>query len=66
MSILAVADQMSASLGVHPQMGWNSWNKYNCSISSDIIKTNADKMGELGLVYLGYEYLNIDDCWMAP
>jgi hypothetical protein len=27
------------------------------------VKAVADKMNSLGLHNLGYEYLNIDDCW---
>ncbi|CDW79993.1 melibiase family protein [Stylonychia lemnae] len=44
-------------------MGWNTWNKYNCQISEDIIKSNADEIVNLGLDKLGYVYVNIDDCW---
>lgn len=47
-------------------MGWNTWNKYGCGISLDIIKQNADKIVELGLDKIGYIYVNIDDCWMLP
>ena len=46
-------------------MGWNSWNKFHCDISGDLIKQTADKLVELGLSDLGYTYVNIDDCWQA-
>jgi alpha-galactosidase len=46
-------------------MGWNSWNKFHCDISGDLIKKAADKIVELGLSDLGYTYVNIDDCWQA-
>ncbi|KAK4212623.1 glycoside hydrolase superfamily [Rhypophila decipiens] len=46
-----------------PAMGWNSWNEYGC----DIKETDFIKVGQLlillGLKDLGYEYVNIDDCW---
>lgn len=45
-------------------MGWNTWNKYACDISEDIIKSNADQIVKLGLDKLGYVYVNVDDCWM--
>lgn len=45
-------------------MGWNSWNKFACDISETLIKQTADKIVALGLDKLGYEYVNIDDCWM--
>lgn len=45
-------------------MGWNTWNKFGCSINEHIIRDNADRIVELGLDKLGYKYVNIDDCWM--
>ena len=44
-------------------MGWNTWNKFACDIHEDLIMKTADKMVDLGLVKLGYKYLNLDDCW---
>jgi alpha-galactosidase len=44
-------------------MGWNTWNKYGCSISEDDIISNAKVIKSLGLDKLGYVYVNIDDCW---
>ena len=46
-------------------MGWNTWNKYGCDISEAIIKSNAQKLIDLGLDALGYVYVNIDDCWQT-
>jgi len=51
------------NLGTHPQMGWNTWNKYHCDISGDLVKNTSDSMVSLGLSDLGYNYLIIDDCW---
>eukprot|EP00347_Sterkiella_histriomuscorum_P006059 403354222 len=45
-------------------MGWNSWNKFYCDVSETLIKQTADKLVELGLDKLGYNYVNVDDCWM--
>lgn len=50
-------------LGLTPQMGWNSWNKYGCDINETIIIDAAQKMKELGLQDLGYEYIVMDDCY---
>ena len=44
-------------------MGWNSWNEYGCNITDDVFVTVADLIVSLGLKGLGYEYVNIDDCW---
>lgn len=46
-----------------PAMGWNSWNEYACDIKDETFVTVADLMVTLGLKDLGYEYVNIDDCW---
>ncbi|KAK9665972.1 hypothetical protein RND81_14G150300 [Saponaria officinalis] len=51
------------SLGRTPPMGWNSWNHFGCDINEKIIKETADAMVSSGLSALGYEYINIDDCW---
>ena len=47
-----------------PQMGWNTWNKYYCNVSEEIVKFNSDAIVQLGLDKLGYKYINVDDCWM--
>ncbi len=49
-----------------PPMGWNSFNHFGCSINETVVMETADAMVESGMAALGYEYVNIDDCWMAP
>ncbi|KAH9817917.1 family 27 glycoside hydrolase [Melampsora americana] len=49
-----------------PAMGWNTWNKYGCSINEDLILKAAQAIKTHGLDELGYNYINIDDCWQAP
>lgn len=51
------------NLSQTPQMGWSSWNKFQCNIDEDIIKSIADAMVSSGLKDAGYTYVNIDDCW---
>jgi alpha-galactosidase len=46
-----------------PPMGWNSWNKFACNVSEDLIKETADAMVASGMKDAGYEYVVIDDCW---
>jgi alpha-galactosidase len=45
-------------------MGWNSWNTFQCNISESLIKATADAMVSSGMEAAGYQYVNIDDCWM--
>ena len=54
---------LNNGLGRTPQMGWNSWNHFHCNISQDVIEKTADAFVKLGLDKLGYEYVNIDNCW---
>ena len=44
-----------------PAMGWNSWNAFGSGNTAALTRTMADKMIELGLDKLGYEYLVLDD-----
>jgi alpha-galactosidase len=46
-----------------PPMGWNSWNKFACTIDEKIIRAQADAMVSSGMRDAGYTYLVIDDCW---
>mmetsp|Transcript_2013 Transcript_2013/g.3583 ORF Transcript_2013/g.3583 Transcript_2013/m.3583 type:complete len:602 (+) Transcript_2013:2-1807(+) len=48
-----------------PPMGWNSWNHFACDISEELIKETADAILDTGLQSMGYEYINLDDCWQA-
>jgi alpha-galactosidase len=45
-------------------MGWNSWNTFECNISESLIQATADAMVSSGMQAAGFEYVNLDDCWM--
>jgi alpha-galactosidase len=51
------------ALAKTPPMGWNSWNKFQCNVSEQLIRETADAMVSSGLQAAGYQYINIDDCW---
>lgn len=54
-------------------MGWMTWGRYRCRtdcvsepdgcVSSKLIRNTADIIAEQGYRDVGYEYINIDDCW---
>jgi alpha-galactosidase len=46
-----------------PAMGWNSWNEYECAINETVFLEASELLVSLGLKDLGYNYVNIDDCW---
>jgi alpha-galactosidase len=58
------AGTSSGILGATPPMGWNSWNTFGCNIDEDLIKGVADTFVSSGMQAAGYEYVNVDDCWM--
>ncbi|MCQ2134618.1 MAG: glycoside hydrolase family 27 protein [Bacteroidales bacterium] len=58
-----LTDEQWMSLAPTPPMGWNSWNKFGCNVSENLIKDIADAMVSSGMKDAGYEYVVIDDCW---
>lgn len=52
-------------LALTPPLGWNSWNTFGTDINEQLVKNIADKFIELGLKDAGYEYIVLDDGWMA-
>ncbi|HEV3358932.1 MAG TPA: NEW3 domain-containing protein [Pseudonocardiaceae bacterium] len=47
-----------------PPMGFNDWAGFGCDINQQLFTNTADQLVGLGLNKLGYNYVNIDDCWM--
>ncbi|KAL2631470.1 hypothetical protein R1flu_016156 [Riccia fluitans] len=54
---------LNNGLGLTPPMGWNSWNFFGCNINETVIFETASALVFTGLADLGYNYVNIDDCW---
>jgi alpha-galactosidase len=51
-----------------PPMGFNNWNFTRCgdTFNETLVKGIADAFVQHGLRELGYQYVNIDDCWARP
>jgi hypothetical protein len=51
-----------------PPMGFNNWNDTFCGpeFNEEYVKAMADLIVSTGLKDLGYEYVNLDDCWARP
>ncbi len=64
-SALSAHAQKFDGLDLTPQMGWNSWNKFQCDVNEDLIRQTADAMATNGMKDAGYQYINIDDCWQG-
>ncbi|KAK3099999.1 hypothetical protein FSP39_013277 [Pinctada imbricata] len=73
--LVTVCRGLDNGLARTPPMGFNSWERFRCvtdcdqfpdtCISEKLYKRIADLMVSEGFVDAGYEYVNIDDCWMA-
>jgi alpha-galactosidase len=61
----APAHALGNGLALTPQMGFNDWNAYGCNVSESLIKSTALAMHNNGMQAAGYQYVNIDDCWMT-
>ena len=59
-------DVLFGKKGRLPAMGWNSWNAFGSGNTEKLTKIMADKLVELGLDKLGYEYITLDDGCYAP
>jgi alpha-galactosidase len=54
-------------LALTPPMGWNHWYAHYDRITDQMMREAADVMISSGMADVGYQYVNIDDCWMnAP
>ncbi|GAB3891215.1 ricin-type beta-trefoil lectin domain protein [Kibdelosporangium lantanae] len=61
----APAEALGNGLALTPPMGFNDWNAYGCNVSDSLIRSTALAMHNNGMQAAGYQYVNIDDCWMT-
>lgn len=57
---IVVGDQLALT----PPMGWNHWYTWYHHITDARMREAADVMIESGMADVGYQFVNIDDCWM--
>ena len=50
-------------LALTPPMGWNHWYTHYDRVTDKIMREAADIMVSSGMADVGYQYVNIDDCW---
>ena len=67
---ILVAGAQSASaedngVAATPPMGWNDWYSVYCGVNAQLVEQTAQQMVANGMKAAGYDYVNIDDCWMA-
>jgi alpha-galactosidase len=52
------------TLALTPPMGWNHWYAHYNRVTDEMMRQAADAMVDSGMADVGYQYVNIDDCWM--
>ncbi|MCH4147911.1 MAG: glycoside hydrolase family 27 protein [Prevotella sp.] len=60
-----VSAEVYNALAPTPPMGWNSWNKFGCDVSEQLLMKMADAMVASGMQAVGYRYIIVDDCWQV-
>ncbi|XP_069764329.1 alpha-N-acetylgalactosaminidase-like [Narcine bancroftii] len=73
--LASCAQSLDNGLMRTPPMGWLAWERFRCNtdcstdpkncISERLFMDMADRLAEDGWKELGYQYVNIDDCWAA-
>jgi alpha-galactosidase len=64
-SLFAQENTVSKGLALTPPMGWNTWNKFACNVSDELVRGMADAMVKSGMKDASYQYVVIDDCWQV-
>ncbi|NUO46307.1 MAG: alpha-galactosidase [Streptomyces sp.] len=64
----AAAPALDDGLALTPPMGFNNWNSTHCraEFNEAMVKSIADIFVDKGLKDVGYQYVNLDDCWALP
>lgn len=52
------------TLALTPPMGWNDWYAHYSRITDAKMRQAADIISTNGMADAGYQYVDIDDCWM--
>lgn len=65
LAALSAHAQKFEGLATRPPLGWNSWNTFATNINEQLVKDMADLFVSSGLKDAGYEYIVLDDGWMA-
>ena len=53
------------TLALTPPMGWNDWYTHYDHVTDKLVRQAAGAMVASGMADYGYQFVNIDDCWMV-
>lgn len=72
--LFSLSISLDNGLALTPPMGWMAWEQFRCTtscfwhpktcISEKLFTQMIDKLVEDNWTKYGYEYINIDDCWL--
>ncbi len=57
--------EVGENICLTPPMGWNSWNCWAESVTSERVLASAQAMVNTGLADYGWSFVNIDDSWQG-
>jgi alpha-galactosidase len=60
-----LGSSLENGLAKTPPMGWNSWNRFACSVNEEVVRSAADAMVSSGMKDAGFQFVVIDDCWQV-
>mmetsp|Transcript_16123 Transcript_16123/g.34850 ORF Transcript_16123/g.34850 Transcript_16123/m.34850 type:complete len:448 (+) Transcript_16123:506-1849(+) len=64
LSNLSLAVALDNGVGRLPPMGYSTWNDLGCEdVTADSVRSVVSSLVSNNLHKLGYQYINIDDCW---
>ncbi|XP_011329403.1 alpha-N-acetylgalactosaminidase isoform X3 [Ooceraea biroi] len=74
LSLATLVPALENGLARTPPMGWLAWERFRCNtdckndpdncISDRLFRTMTDIVVAEGYAAVGYEYINVDDCWL--
>lgn len=64
-AVFQLQAQKFKDLALTPPMGWNSWNTFQTNINEKLVMETADSMISCGMKAAGFNYIVLDDGWMA-
>lgn len=61
--LCGLAAGLDNGLGLRPVMGYNTWYDHGCNLDQAELEVTVKAMQTSGLVALGYQMFDLDDCW---
>jgi alpha-galactosidase len=63
--VLGLGSPPAVAAPAAPPLGWNDWYAFTCNVDEQLVEQTADAMVSSGMAAAGYDYVNLDDCWLS-